>query len=780
MIRLTPTQKRIVECTNHTIVVNASAAAGKTRIITERVKHLLLNGADSSKIVVITFTNMAAEEMRKRIGERVEDCYIGTIHSYANYILKLNGCETDEYLQDDKYDLLFEEVKKVSYIPKVEHLILDEAQDTSAIQWEFVLDIVKPKNLVAVGDIRQELYRFRDSDVETFLKLTEREDAVQFNLSENFRNGYDILNYAKWVMKRPELPPYYEDNSIWRSELQGKVVRRPLDYDWAAQEIRSHDSYRDWFILTRSNAQLDTFMRELKKRRIPCSTFRATDLSNADLITEMNKNTVKILTYHACIAEDTLVQTSNGIKTIKEIVETSNKEELIYDGEKYNKVKEFIDNGYEEVYKITTEFGNTIRVTPDHDVCILTENGIEKRKAKDLLGTEELLLCKTIPDTTHQVSLQKLDKKSLDVRTKIYNEPDYLTPELAELIGMITADGTYNSSSIHYMKHCKECCDRFAELIKIIFGKELKVFKVNHKDVYICECSSKFILNFLKNNFDGITPKNKFISSKILEGNKDIYRSFLRGLFEDGTVHLRKKKNSEEKKFDHICLTFKNDKMKEQLQTMLFNLGIDCVFKKYKCQKNINNLQIYTDGAEKFKEIGFISKVKQNHLQLCNAKYKRKNSSINLYPIIKKFEDKLKFKDAQKTNLQRSQIITEYTIKQLYENNKKVFAQNPELQNVYDILQNYQIERIASIQKSAEKVHTYCLEMEDKNEFIQNGFLMGNCKGLENTNVMVFGARYNCVEELCCTYVAVTRAKQRLYMLSAPKRAEKKLITSWE
>ena len=87
-------QKEIVETKKDKVIVLSAAASGKTRVLTERVNYLLEHGADPDKIVVFTFTNAAAEEMRKRIGEKGNKCFINTVHSYAYYLLVKNGIDT--------------------------------------------------------------------------------------------------------------------------------------------------------------------------------------------------------------------------------------------------------------------------------------------------------------------------------------------------------------------------------------------------------------------------------------------------------------------------------------------------------------------------------------------------------------------------------------------------------------------------------------------------------------------------------------------------------------
>ena len=101
-ITLDGQQKAIVTSTSNNIMVVAGAGSGKTRVITERVKHLLNIGVHPVNIIAITFTNLAAEEMRERLRDvpGIGDTFIGTIHSFANKIMKFSG-ETYKLYNDD-------------------------------------------------------------------------------------------------------------------------------------------------------------------------------------------------------------------------------------------------------------------------------------------------------------------------------------------------------------------------------------------------------------------------------------------------------------------------------------------------------------------------------------------------------------------------------------------------------------------------------------------------------------------------------------------------------
>ena len=58
-------QLEIVNSTEPRIIVEAGGGSGKTRVLIERVKKLLNDGVPACNIVAITFTNMAAEEMKE-------------------------------------------------------------------------------------------------------------------------------------------------------------------------------------------------------------------------------------------------------------------------------------------------------------------------------------------------------------------------------------------------------------------------------------------------------------------------------------------------------------------------------------------------------------------------------------------------------------------------------------------------------------------------------------------------------------------------------------------
>lgn len=98
-------QEQAVKTDKSKVIVVAGAGSGKTRVITERVKFLLESGVQPHNIVAITFTNLASEEMRERLADvpGISDAFIGTIHSFANRVLRASG-ESYKIFNDDVED----------------------------------------------------------------------------------------------------------------------------------------------------------------------------------------------------------------------------------------------------------------------------------------------------------------------------------------------------------------------------------------------------------------------------------------------------------------------------------------------------------------------------------------------------------------------------------------------------------------------------------------------------------------------------------------------------
>src|SRR6266700_3289557 len=106
-LKLNEAQRRAITHDEGPLLVIAGAGTGKTRVITERIRHLLQSDETLSgeNILGLTFTKKAAGEMKTRVvkatGERGKAVTLATFHSFCETLLN----QTDpERIILDKFD----------------------------------------------------------------------------------------------------------------------------------------------------------------------------------------------------------------------------------------------------------------------------------------------------------------------------------------------------------------------------------------------------------------------------------------------------------------------------------------------------------------------------------------------------------------------------------------------------------------------------------------------------------------------------------------------------
>ena len=93
LARLNPEQRAAVEAVDGPLLVLAGAGTGKTRVLTTRFAHILLQQrAFPNQVLAVTFTNKAAREMRERVsailGRPAEGLWLGTFHALCARMLR--------------------------------------------------------------------------------------------------------------------------------------------------------------------------------------------------------------------------------------------------------------------------------------------------------------------------------------------------------------------------------------------------------------------------------------------------------------------------------------------------------------------------------------------------------------------------------------------------------------------------------------------------------------------------------------------------------------------
>ena len=121
---LNENQQQAVVCTEKPSIILAGAGSGKTRVLTYKVRYLIEEKkVDPSAIMMVTFTNKAASEMKQRV--KIPLGFIGTFHSFCAGVLRRYAPEIGMgrdfviYDEDDKKMLIGSIIKTINTQRKI-------------------------------------------------------------------------------------------------------------------------------------------------------------------------------------------------------------------------------------------------------------------------------------------------------------------------------------------------------------------------------------------------------------------------------------------------------------------------------------------------------------------------------------------------------------------------------------------------------------------------------------------------------------------------------------
>lgn len=201
-------QKEAVLSENKRIILIAGPGSGKTRTIVAKTAHIINQGTEPRKILLLTFTNKAANEMKRRIEEQVglkaREIFAGTFHSFANINLKQKSSSKDQYsILDD------EEAGRI-----ISKIIEEEFGKENKITSSSVLGIISLSRIrkMTIWEILEmpELFHFRN-EAENFDRIAKKysEEKIKIKVKD-----FDdlLIDFLKMLEEKQEI----------REELQNR------------------------------------------------------------------------------------------------------------------------------------------------------------------------------------------------------------------------------------------------------------------------------------------------------------------------------------------------------------------------------------------------------------------------------------------------------------------------------------------------------------------------------------------------------------------------------
>jgi len=174
-----------------------------------------------------------AEAYKQLVGSYFEQTVADAFELYQRELHRMNAMDFDDLLVNAVNVLqLFQEVRD-RYSTTFRHVLVDEYQDTNAVQYRWLqLLTSEHRNLAVVGDDAQSIYGFRGADISNILDFEDDYiDAHVIKLEQNYRSTQTILSAANAVIANNRAQ---KAKSLWTDQGDGDTITiRELDDEHA-------------------------------------------------------------------------------------------------------------------------------------------------------------------------------------------------------------------------------------------------------------------------------------------------------------------------------------------------------------------------------------------------------------------------------------------------------------------------------------------------------------------------------------------------------------------
>lgn len=280
---LNPRQMEAIQHKEGPILILAGAGSGKTRVLTNRVAHLVLaHKVPPDRILAVTFTNKATEEMQKRLwsmlGQKAEDLWVSTFHSAALRILRRHHRELNftanfsVYDEQDSRALMKSVLKELGLDPKKSApqaflAKIDFLKSNYILPEEFKKDATsrEQRDAVVYEEYQKALYRADAMDFGDLLVHAVTLFRNRPALLESYRrrleyilvDEYQDTNHVQYLLltllgkpRNNVLVVGDDDQSIY--SFRGADIRNILDFEKdfpGAKVVRLEENYRSTSVI---------------------------------------------------------------------------------------------------------------------------------------------------------------------------------------------------------------------------------------------------------------------------------------------------------------------------------------------------------------------------------------------------------------------------------------------------------------------------------------------------------------------------------------------------
>ena len=178
---------------------------------------------------------------------------------------------------------------------KFEYFLIDEFQDTSKIQIELVQLLSDKKNVMVVGDYKQNIYKFRASDNEFMLNFKNYfPNPTTIFLNTNYRSSDEIIDYSNKFSKCLDESTEDKIDTVGVKGSKGEIKFNHFKDEYKESEFVAESiqklmlekgyDYSDFMVVSRSNGQLASMCSTLKSKNVPTKGFSLNNIFEIKLV----------------------------------------------------------------------------------------------------------------------------------------------------------------------------------------------------------------------------------------------------------------------------------------------------------------------------------------------------------------------------------------------------------------------------------------------------------------------------------------------------------------
>lgn len=275
-----PKQAAAIQATNTNVLVSASAGAGKTAVLIGRLmKRLEIDRISLDEVVAITFTELAASEMRKRLAQNLNQrlselnegelkshlskqlsllpsAYITTIHAFClkiienySYVSGIDPTQVQNVLDEPAKKRLWDKAFDQAY----QTMIQQSEKEMKDLAWHFDLGLSSNFNLKeAVNKLKNKLNTLEDQDSWINMSLANSDIKGYVDLKGKHKAYFDM--YYKWHI----------EHLIYRQKTILRTVDNQDYMDYLESGKRANSDLKNRLVFIEQEEKRQSYIHKLE------------------------------------------------------------------------------------------------------------------------------------------------------------------------------------------------------------------------------------------------------------------------------------------------------------------------------------------------------------------------------------------------------------------------------------------------------------------------------------------------------------------------------------